>query len=112
MGPSAEFKQDAVNYYYSSGKSVNSVLKILGVSSSVYYDYLKRQDSNQKIRKQQVKQEITEIYNESKQIYGAPKIASILQNRGHVISEKTAGNYMRELGIKAIWVSPYKRTTM
>ncbi|MDD2493560.1 MAG: IS3 family transposase [Tissierellia bacterium] len=92
--------------------SVNSVLKVLGVSSSGYYDYLKRQDSNQKIRKQQIKQEIIEIYNESKQIYGAPKITSILRSRGYVIAEKTVGNYMRELGIKAIWVSPYKRTTI
>lgn len=85
---------------------------MLGVSSSGYYDYLKRQDSNQKIRKQQIKQEIIEIYNESKQIYGAPKITSILRSRGYVIAEKTVGNYMRELGIKAIWVSPYKRTTI
>lgn len=88
------------------------MLKILGVSSSGYYDYLKRQDSNQKIRKQQIKQEIIKIYNESKQIYGAPKITSILRKRGHTIAEKTVGNYMRELGIKAIWVSPYKRTTI
>jgi len=88
------------------------VLKVLGVSSSGYYDYLRRQNSNQKIRKQQVKQEITEIYNESKQIYGAPKITSILRSKGHVIAEKTVGNYMRELGIKAIWVSPYRRTTI
>ena len=88
------------------------MLKILGVSSSGYYDHLKRQESIQKLRKQQLKQEIIEIYNESKQIYGAPKITSILRNKGHVIAEKTVGNYMRESGIKAIWVSPYKRTTI
>ncbi|WP_249168621.1 hypothetical protein [Alkaliphilus sp. B6464] len=44
------------------------MLKLLVVSSSGYYDYLKRKDSNQKIRKKQVKQEIVEIYNEFKQI--------------------------------------------
>lgn len=92
--------------------SVNSVLKLLGVSSSGYYSWLKRTPSNQEIRKQKVKAEITEIYNESHQIYGAPKITSILQSRGHVIAEKTVGNYMREEGIKAIWVSPYIRTTI
>ncbi|UTW71038.1 transposase [Anaerobacillus sp. HL2] len=51
------------------------------------------------------------IYNESHQIYGAPKKASILQSRGHEITTKTVGNYMREEGIKAIWVRPYVRTT-
>lgn len=88
------------------------MLKILGVSSSGYYDYLKREDSKRKIRKNQLKDEITEIYNESRQIYGAPKITSLLQNKGIVIAEKTVGNYMRELGIKAIWVTPYTRTTI
>lgn len=92
--------------------SVNSVLKKLGVSSSGYYSFLKRVISKKKQRKKSISIEITEIYNESHQIYGAPKITTILRSRGHIISEKTVGNYMRELGIKAIWVSPYKRTTV
>jgi len=62
--------------------------------------------------KQKMKVEIIKIYNESRQIYGAPKITSILQSKGHVIAEKTVGNYMREEGIKAIWVRPYIRTTI
>ncbi len=86
--------------------SVNSVLKLLGVSSSGYYSWVKRTPSNQVIRKQKIKAEIVKVYNESHQIYGAPKITSILQTRGYVIAEKTVGNYMREEGMKAIWVSP------
>lgn len=92
--------------------SVNSVLKILGVSTSGYYSWKKRTPSKQKVRKKDIKTEIIQIYHESRQIYGAPKIASILQSRGHIIAEKTVGNYMREEGIKAIWVSPYVRTTI
>lgn len=88
------------------------MLKLLGVSTSGYYSWLNRKPSIQKQRKKIIKQEINEIYNESKQIYGAPKIASILQSRGHVITEKTVGKYMREEGIKAIWVKPYTRTTI
>lgn len=92
--------------------SVNSVLKILGVSTSGYYSWKKRIPSKQEIRKKDIKTEIIQIYHESRQIYGAPKIASILQSRGHIIAEKTVGNYMREEDIKAIWVSPYVRTTI
>lgn len=88
------------------------MLKYLGVSKSGYSNWKNRKPSKQAIRKEKVSQEIIEIYNESKQIYGAPKITSILNSRGHVISEKTVGNYMRELGIKAIWVRPYTRTTI
>lgn len=54
--------------------SVNSVLKLTGVSKSGYYAYHMRQLSEQHKRKERVKQEITHIYNESKQIYAAPKI--------------------------------------
>lgn len=66
----------------------------------------------QSIRKQEIITKIIEIYNESKQIYGAPKITAQLNKQGVAVSEKTVGNYMREIGIKAIWVSPYKRTTI
>lgn len=88
------------------------MLKLLGVSTSGYYAYQTRKPSKSKIRKQTFKEEIIQIYNDSKQIYGAPKIAETLQARGHAISEKTVGNYMREEGIRAIWVSPYVRTTI
>ncbi|MCT4619375.1 MAG: IS3 family transposase, partial [Marinisporobacter sp.] len=79
---------------------------------SGFYSWINRKPSKQKQRKEIIKQEINEIYNESKQIYGAPKIASVLQSRGHVFAENTVGNYMREEGIKAIWVRPYIRTTI
>jgi putative transposase len=88
------------------------VLELLGVSTSGFYAYKHRKPSNRSVRKQKIKEEIAEIYNESKQIYGAPKITEILQSSGHKIAEKTVGNYMREEGIRAIWVSPYVRTTI
>lgn len=28
---------------------------------------------------------------------------------GYTVAEKTVGNYMKELNIRAIWVAPYKR---
>jgi len=58
--------------------------------------------SEQEKRKRKIKTEITKIHHESYQIYGAPKIASILRAKGHVISDKTVGNYMREEGLKVV----------
>ena len=86
--------------------------KFLGVSTSGFYSYIDRTESDQSKRKQEVKVMITQIHNESNQIYGAPKITYLLKEHGHTISEKTVGNYMRELNIRAIWISPYKRTTI
>lgn len=48
----------------------------------------------------------------SKEHYGAPKITAELQKCGEHVSEKTVGNYMRQMGIKAQWVKPYVRTTI
>lgn len=92
--------------------SVSSVLLLVGVSSSGYYSWLNREPSQQSLHKEVMKEKITEVYNESKQIYGAPKITRILHARGYGISERTVSTYMNELEIKAIWVSPYKRTTI
>ncbi|MFQ7979376.1 MAG: IS3 family transposase [Faecalimonas umbilicata] len=46
------------------------------------------------------------------QNYGAPKITAELRKSGEYVSEKTVGNYMRQMGIKAHWVKPYIQTTI
>lgn len=91
--------------------NVCGVLKILGVSRSGYISWKKRLPSKRELRKQTIKERILEIYNESHQNYGAPKITECLKKEGESIAEKTVGNYMRELGIKAQYVKPYTVTT-
>ena len=59
-----------------------------------------------------MKEQIQIIYDDSFQNYGAPKITKELQKNGEKISEKTVGNYMRQMGIKAQWVKPYTITTI
>lgn len=54
---------------------------------------------------------IQEIYQQSHQNYGAPKIAAILHKYGDTISERTTGKYMREMGIRALWVRHWTHTT-
>ena len=44
------------------------------------------------------------IYSDSHNNYGAPKITHILNGQGVAISEKTVGNYMRQMGIRAQWI--------
>ena len=48
----------------------------------------------------------------SYQNYGAPKITEMLHKQGECIAEKTVGNYMRQMGIKAQWIKPYTVTTI
>ena len=92
--------------------NVSGVLRILGVSRSGYCSFKKRLPSDRHKRKETIKVKIKEIYNESYQNYGAPKIAQLLLESGEIIAEKTVGNYMREMGIKAQYIKPYTVTTI
>lgn len=92
--------------------NVSRVLKILGVSRSGYNAWKNRKPSAGQLRKQKIKKKIIGIYDDSFQNYGAPKITKVLNDRGEKISEKTVGNYMHELGIKAQYIKPYTVTTI
>ena len=87
------------------------MLKILGVSRSVYNSFLNRKVSPTRQRKDSVKKEIQKIYDNSKQNYGAPKITQELRKSGETISQRTVGKYMREMGIRAQWTKPWTTTT-
>ena len=64
--------------------NVAGVLRILGVSRSGYFAWKKRLPSNREKRKEQVKERILAIYQESHQNYGAPKIAECLRREGEI----------------------------
>ncbi len=66
---------------------------------------------NTEKRREAVKAKIQDIYDESKQNYGAPKITRELRKSGEIISERTVGKYMKQMGIKAQWVKPWTITT-
>jgi putative transposase len=87
------------------------MLSILGVSRSSYRSWLKRVPSDRQKRKDTIKAKIQDIYDDSKQNYGAPKITQKLRQDGETIVERTVGKYMNEMGIKAQWVKPYTITT-
>ncbi len=92
--------------------NVSGVLGYLGVSRSGYNSWKNRVPSIREQRKNNVKNKICDIYDESHQNYGAPKITAILNKNGETISEKTVGNYMREMVLKAQWIKHYTITTI
>jgi len=59
-----------------------------------------------------MKNKILDIHIKSMEIYGAPKIQKELNKKGIRIAEKTVGNYMREMGIKAHYVKKNIRTVV
>ena len=91
--------------------SVSGVLSELDVSSSGYYAWAARKPSKQAQHRKEMKKKIQTIYDDSKQIYGAPKIAQVMHQNGDSISERTVGVYMRQMGIRACWIKHYTVTT-
>ncbi len=91
--------------------SVSGMLKHLGVSRSGYRAFLNHKPSSTEQHRESVKKDIQKIYDDSKQIYGAPKITKELKKAGSRISERTVGKYMRQMGIRAQWTKPWIVTT-
>ena len=91
--------------------SISGMLKFLGVSRSGYHAWLHRVPSDTEKRRESVKEKIQDIYDDSRQNYGAPKITVELRKTGEVISERTVGTYMRQMGIRAQWSKPWTITT-
>ena len=91
--------------------SVSGMLKFLGVSRLGYHAWLHRMPSDTKKRREAIKAKIQDIYDASKQNYGAPQITVELRKNGEIISERTVGTYMRQMGIRTQWSKPWTITT-
>lgn len=51
------------------------------------------------------------VHQESKKIYGAPKMTRLLNSEGIDIAERTVSKYMNQLGLKAHYIQLYIMTT-
>ena len=91
--------------------SVCGMLKYLDVSRSGYRAWQRREPSEQQKHREAMKMRIKEKYEASKGIYGAPKITQELRQEGEQVSERTVGLYMRQMGLRAVWVKHWTVTT-
>lgn len=85
--------------------------KVLGVSKSGYYTWLKRPKSKQLKRKEKLIGQIKRVYLESRRNYGSPKITKQLNSEGVSVSQKTVSRIMQKEGIRSKTVRKYKATT-
>lgn len=92
--------------------NVSGVLRISGVSRSGYLAFRRHIPSGSRIKKEQRMEEIRTIHEESHGIYGAPKIAAKMRWEGDRVSDKTVGNHMRGMGLRACYRKPHTRTTV
>ncbi|MFT6903651.1 MAG: putative transposase [Oleiphilaceae bacterium] len=77
--------------------SVKSLCLWLGVSTSGYYAWRKRQLSDRSIEDAELKTVIKKIFDDNKGRYGSPRVFKALIKQGYAISKKRVARLMKEL---------------
>jgi putative transposase len=90
---------------------VKILCQTLAVSTSGFYAWLARPDSEQERRRQAILAEIRTIQAEVKQRYGSPRIHEELQARDVPCSVNTVAKLMRDNDIRAKTARKFRHTT-
>jgi transposase InsO family protein len=85
--------------------------KVLNISRSSYYKWLKSGTSKTKQEAAILTKEIKGIFEMSKQTYGSPRIAAALKQRGFKVSRQRVAKLMKENGLKSKVRKKYRATT-
>lgn len=85
--------------------------RVLKVSKSGYYDYIKREPSKRQLENEAIKAEIIKVHKKSKQRYGSPKITKYMRFRGWAVSRPRVARIMRSEGLRSIVNKKFRCTT-
>jgi len=85
--------------------------RVLQVSRSGYYRWLKHKPSQRELENQSLDAEIREIHDGSKGRYGSPKITRELRARGRKVSKNRVARRMRKAGLRSKVRRKYRVTT-
>ena len=91
---------------------VATMCRVLDVSSSGYYAWLKRPPSARSLADAKLKERIQEIHEWSRGTYGYPRIHAELAAEGTKVSRKRVARLMRELGLVGVSRRKGIRTTI
>lgn len=92
---------------------VIAMCRILGVSKSGFYKWLKAVPSPRAQRSERIRKTVQEIHEQSNEIYGSYKIAEVMQADDNLETacRNTVASAMREIGLKSRVSKKFKPTT-
>lgn len=90
---------------------VTIMCRVLGVSRSGYYAWLKRPPSAREMANQELKQQIKTIYDHSRQTYGSPRIQVELAENGVKCGVNRVAQLMQAQQLRAKQSRKFKVTT-
>jgi Transposase and inactivated derivatives len=90
---------------------ITKLCEALDVTRSAYYQWLKKKPSPRKIRQILLLNRIVEIFEESRQTYGCPRIYDQLRAEGWICGKNTVERLMRENEIRPKTKRKFRATT-
>jgi transposase InsO family protein len=95
--------------------SIRRMARLLDVSPSGYYAYVKRSAATVLTPRQQrradLEVKITDVHKDSGGTYGSPRVTAELRDQGVVVTEKTVAKVMAAIGIEGISPRTFKVKT-
>lgn len=85
--------------------------RVLELSRSGFYAWLKRAPSARVVRDMSLMKRIEAIHEDSRGTYGAPRVHAELQDENERIGKKRVARLMRQAGIRGVSRRRYKQTT-
>jgi len=85
--------------------SVYVLCEALNVDRGIFYNHVlcnKNENTSYQFRRNQLSEQIRQVYEESNQIYGAKKIKAVLAERGIATSDKMVAELMQEMNLRSI----------
>lgn len=85
--------------------SVRSLCEAMDFSSGTYYNHVfcnKKKNNSYQVRRDELSQQIKEIFEESHQIFGEKEIKAVLAERGVRTSDKTVSELMQQMNLVSI----------
>lgn len=96
---------------YSHEFPLERMAKVLGVSRSGYYRFLKAKPSLRDQENERLLEKIRLIHHSSFETYGSPRIHAELKANGETCSRKRVSRLMKKYGIAAKMARRFKKTT-
>ena len=90
---------------------VEKMCRVLGVSTSGYYYWLKHPVGIRASRQQRLLSAITRVYRQSKRRYGSPRVTTELQAQGIAVSRPLVARLMQKAGLRSVVSKKYRVQT-
>ena len=100
-----------IKEYNSKQWTIEVMCKVLQVSRSSYYRWLKEPEGKRKRNYMELDKKIEEAYFAAKGRNGSPRLAKDLQASGTPVSRATVASHMRQMGLRSKLSRRFKVTT-